>query len=888
RNDKALLTSGVSEGSRDDSAYKLARNLIGTANELSRLGFNYSGDPYSLFDEFCSKCSPSLPERDRRRIWKSANRGNPSASLPTAIIEDIVSRYVAFKNWKPQARKNHQISEEEWREKFGKKQQPKDKQISQDLWEWLHGLPGTLKRKFAQIKRKFSGAEREKQKNLLESEIDLTFSELQNRSELVANLLLEGKKIIHFGCHGGQGKTHFTAFLLERLKEMGYECDRVAYAAKSGRNLPTPELEGNFRTLTICHNGLAEDPLRKTPLGYPVLVHPTTDNPAVTTGNCYLAAQKQKLIELGYDVHGISACQLLNCKLIDYCGKESGKGYGFRHSRKLDLASPRIALNPESLPDELDFLEGTVLVLDELGQLKSGVKTFELGLEDIAAMQSYILMNNSPEFTRLLEALTELHRVAFDDKMPYYGYDISQIIRRLNISQSQHEEIVNAAKFIDAKLHRDVNGRNLNKAPKVWLTNFFTILFNQQQGSLKLNKKELKRGDKTSGKINIAITTIDDRFRLILERVKAIIILDGTSTKESLSRLMGIDKEEIYSVAQVRPRYNNQKVVRITGLGNCGGSLPSDLMLKRMDAIEAEAKKRHGENIPILKRTKHSNYEQWWVDSRAQNRDAGVPVRLSFGTPYQNLSDAQDRFITLTGQYHELGEANQRALTSPELQAEIDFITLMEFLQDLWRQRAHRYPEREFIQYYVTDFDLSPLTEICPGLQYEELNAFAFAPEAGDDLQQTKWRITQAIKEKLEAGATIDQIRQKDILPKAGIKIDWLKKISSAFGGWNQLKKGVLALLSFYSSNTPFAEEELDQEQQWFLQTWLPLLAQEIKGGNLSAVNDVGVYVATYGIKAFEKLCRFLDPSVKADILTGILSILPTNQLEKLMEESIT
>ncbi|MFB2835096.1 hypothetical protein, partial [Floridanema evergladense] len=47
RNDKALLTSGVSEGSRDDSAYKLARNLIGTANELSRLGFNYSGDPYS-------------------------------------------------------------------------------------------------------------------------------------------------------------------------------------------------------------------------------------------------------------------------------------------------------------------------------------------------------------------------------------------------------------------------------------------------------------------------------------------------------------------------------------------------------------------------------------------------------------------------------------------------------------------------------------------------------------------------------------------------------------------------------------------------------------------------------------------------------------------------
>lgn len=852
-----------------------------------------SKERYEIACELFQKAGIEIPTHQRKTKTISRHEWEALKARKAAKAEEIILNDVDFDKHQPPEDDSPEIegtiSRGEWRKKFGKKQQPTNKKISQELWEYLHGIPGLFKKELAKIKRKFSGADREKQKNLLQSEVDYVFTELQSRSELVANLLQDGKKIIHFGCHGGQGKTHFVAFLLEKLKEINYECDRVAYGAKSGRNAPTPELEANFRVLTICHNGLAEDPHRKTPLGYPVYVHPTPDNPAVTDGNCHLTAKRQRLIELGYDIHGILACQLLGCKLIDYCGKESGRGYGFRHERKLDLASPRISLNPESLPDELDFLEGTVLVLDELGQLKTGVKDFELGLEDISAMQSYILMNNAPELVRLLEALTALQVFASDDdNLPFYGCDVKQIRTSLNIPESQHEEIVNAAKFIDAKLHREVSGRNLHKAPKVWLNKFFTILFNQQNGFLKINKKDLRKGDNTTKPTNITITTIDDRFRLILERVKAIVILDGTSTKESLSRLMGVDKEEIYSVAQIRPQYNNQKIIRIRGLGNCGGNNPSDSMIKRMNAIEGKVKQLHGENIPILKRTKHSNYEQWWVDSRAQNRDAGVPVRLSFGTPYQNLSALQAQLTTLTGQYHELGEANQRDKTSPELQAEIDFQTLMEFLQDLWRQRVHRYPDREFIQYYVTDFDLSPLTEICPGLQYEEIDAFAFTPEAGDDKQQTKWRITQAIKEKLEAGVEVGKIRQKDILAKAEIGIDWLKKICQGFGGWQQLKKGVAALLKFCSCNTPLDEDQLTEEEQWFLKTWLPLQAKEIKEGNISAVLDVGVYVATYGIKAFEKLCRFLDPSIRADILTGILNILPTHQLEQLLEEAIT
>ncbi|HEY9295379.1 MAG TPA: hypothetical protein VIQ31_03200, partial [Phormidium sp.] len=384
RNDKALLASGVDEGSRDDSAYKLARNLIGTANELSRLGFNYSGDPYSLFDEFCSKCSPSLPERDRQRIWKSANRGNPTGSLPTAIIEDIVSRYVAT----PEKRARHS----------SRNTPSLPGEIDQQTWELVHGLPGFFKRQLAKIKRKFSGKNRETQKNLLFSQPDLIFTEAQNRAELMIKGFQSGRKYIHFGCHGGVGKSHFIGLLTtERFKEAGIDCDGIINCSRSGRDPATKTIEGNFHEVRVRAESMAVDPHRKTPLGHPILVHPTPENPGTVAGNCHLAEQFRIAAAKGYDVEGVKGCAKFGCKYYDFnpiddtCSKSSGDGYGFRNQHKQDLAHPRIRCNIASIPDDPDYLKKKLLILDEPGQIISGVKVQELALEDLAQAQALIM-----------------------------------------------------------------------------------------------------------------------------------------------------------------------------------------------------------------------------------------------------------------------------------------------------------------------------------------------------------------------------------------------------------------------------------------------------------------------------------------------------------------
>jgi Protein of unknown function (DUF3987)/Bifunctional DNA primase/polymerase, N-terminal len=94
--------SGVSDGNRHDTGVSLAKDLIGTAAKLDRLGESYNGDPRSFFDDYCARCSPPLPDKEGESIWKSI-KGIPSPS----INDDT-----AFKNcidkWKREYIKNYQ------------------------------------------------------------------------------------------------------------------------------------------------------------------------------------------------------------------------------------------------------------------------------------------------------------------------------------------------------------------------------------------------------------------------------------------------------------------------------------------------------------------------------------------------------------------------------------------------------------------------------------------------------------------------------------------------------------------------------------------------------------------------------------------------------------
>jgi Protein of unknown function (DUF3987) len=91
--DRDLIDHGSGEGQRNDSGAKLARNLIGTANRLTHLGYRFEEDPRSLFDAYCSHCSPPLDAREADLIWKSASNDNPTATLSDDALENCIKSW---------------------------------------------------------------------------------------------------------------------------------------------------------------------------------------------------------------------------------------------------------------------------------------------------------------------------------------------------------------------------------------------------------------------------------------------------------------------------------------------------------------------------------------------------------------------------------------------------------------------------------------------------------------------------------------------------------------------------------------------------------------------------------------------------------------------------
>jgi hypothetical protein len=87
------LLTGVAQGYRDDAGAKLARDLAGTSAYLNSIGQRYGNDPKQLLDEFCFRCTPPLKPRDSDRLWKSALKDNPSASLSPDYIQGCIKSW---------------------------------------------------------------------------------------------------------------------------------------------------------------------------------------------------------------------------------------------------------------------------------------------------------------------------------------------------------------------------------------------------------------------------------------------------------------------------------------------------------------------------------------------------------------------------------------------------------------------------------------------------------------------------------------------------------------------------------------------------------------------------------------------------------------------------
>jgi hypothetical protein len=154
----------------------------------------------------------------------------------------------------------------------------------------------------------------------------------------------------------------------------------------------------------------------------------------------------------------------------------------------------------------------------------------------------------------------------------------------------------------------------------------------------------------------------------------------------------------------------------------------------------------------------HLPLDGWWFnDNRSTNayQDAGVIV--AFNTPRTNLGVIQDEYRTLFGILDGFNEYYQNLVKA-------------EIIQLIGRPRAHLNPEKQFTIYLVsTDFDASFVSEF--GVNVVSVEAFELCPEAGTQIEQTRFRILEAVRQLTNSGVAIASITQQAVAQISGLII---------------------------------------------------------------------------------------------------------------------
>lgn len=98
---RLLIEQGVSQGGRNETGAKLARDLIGTANYLQTIGQQFIDLPEILFDYFAIRCNPPLDPHETQDIWRKAQKANPTPSCSEEGVGNCIRGWYWNNHVKP-------------------------------------------------------------------------------------------------------------------------------------------------------------------------------------------------------------------------------------------------------------------------------------------------------------------------------------------------------------------------------------------------------------------------------------------------------------------------------------------------------------------------------------------------------------------------------------------------------------------------------------------------------------------------------------------------------------------------------------------------------------------------------------------------------------------
>jgi KaiC/GvpD/RAD55 family RecA-like ATPase len=99
---RELIEQGIPQGSRSNTGFSLAKELMAAERHLQWEGVSFSGSAYQLFMDYCRRCdSTDWTEKEWEQIWKSAQRGGAEPTLDSDKIRNCILA------WKKKHGDNH-------------------------------------------------------------------------------------------------------------------------------------------------------------------------------------------------------------------------------------------------------------------------------------------------------------------------------------------------------------------------------------------------------------------------------------------------------------------------------------------------------------------------------------------------------------------------------------------------------------------------------------------------------------------------------------------------------------------------------------------------------------------------------------------------------------
>lgn len=787
KDDRHLIANGTGKGQRNHLGFKLASNLIATANWLNYTGYYYSDNERDLFEEYCDRCIPSINTREREQIWKSASNSNPTPSLSDDALENCIKAW-QYKQL-PQSEKRSLDRSEPDPTAY---QKYLDWESSQEKIEKAIRLERNLyrfKKWFNKGIKKLKGQGFSKSENppKIASPLQVIKYDLKEGLPTLEKWQKWGKPIIEFENESDRLKVyqdainkgyavHDSSFMgagkSHAVPKLQNESGKIWYISQDHRNPSIPLIEEEFTDLMPRSKyGFYRDEQNKLR----VATENTDPSLIEIKGNCIRADWFNLLANKGYNPNEKTSEGEINpiCKTCPILGQCKSQSVWYLKQRSEALKSDQIREDIKSSPQQEDYdYSNDIGVLEEPERSLQPTKALTSFYEKILIESDRFREQVLPSTYQYLDAVIQYFkslttRENYTQAEKRYGLTseslktafplhshldeiieeletiniLSNIIieaNRVELSKSDYKKYQSSVQLCHDIFRKEAYQKtqgNLESLPPNALIYLLKFIHGEEGIAARLNGKALT-------------LTIDDRssYSPVLNAMKSVIFLDSTISTERLQKDSGLERLIISIRQKINKPLDNLTIhnIQIEGLGS---STYSESALKRVSAATDAINKNAGYSVPIISLKAYQKqlgaHGYWFVDNRGSNDFERLENLIAVGSPYPNVGSVQDNYYALYGTLDGFNEYYAHLVSS-------------EILQFTGRPRPHRYKDQQFHLWFINSgLDLDFLTEY--GATVVNQHGFELANVAGNEYQYRMYSIIKTILALTKDGGKITQ-----------------------------------------------------------------------------------------------------------------------------------